>query len=169
MLADGVLLSIERLEQYLLGFNDSNRTHQAPTLPNHAAWTLGHLALTMHRVAARLDGATTLPTGAFIENADRGDSGRFGADGVAFKSTPEDTPTIYPDWARCGEIVKSAAERLAAALRNADDAALDAPTPWATGQTTIALLAMRMMFHNGMHAGQIADLRRALGFKRVLE
>lgn len=29
------------------------------------------------------------------------------------------------------------------------------------------LPALRMMGHNGMHTGQIADLRRALGFKSI--
>lgn len=172
LLADGILLSAERLTQYLAGFDDSNHTRQAPSLPNHAAWSLGHLALTMHRVAARLDGAPDLPPEHFIENSTdlaRGDHQRFAAGSVAFKSSPTDDASAYPTWARCNAIFNHAARRLADALRNTPDAALDAPTPWATGHTTIALLAMRLMYHNGMHAGQIADLRRALAMKRVLE
>ena len=56
-----------------------------------------------------------------------------------------------------------------AALRAADDRALDTETPWGASTTTIAALAMRMMYHNGTHAGEIIDLRRALGMGRVLE
>ena len=49
LLADSVLASSALLSRYLVGFNDQNRTTQAPGLPNHAAWCLGHLSLTMHR------------------------------------------------------------------------------------------------------------------------
>lgn len=172
LLSDGVLHSAERLQTYLQGFSDENRTRQAPGLPNHAAWSLGHLALTMHRVAARLDALAPLPPEDFLEASDelpRGDSRRFAAGSVAFKSTPTSDPSIYPSWQRCIEIFDRATRRLAAALASTPDSVLDQPTPWGPSQTTFALLAMRMMYHNGMHAGQIADLRRALGMKRVLE
>src|SRR5256885_8582910 len=42
----------------------SNHTAQPPGLPNHLAWSLGHLALAMHRAAERIDGAP-VPGGDF--------------------------------------------------------------------------------------------------------
>jgi len=48
------------------------------------------------------------------------------------------------------------------------DEALQLQAPWGMGQTMPRFqLAMRMAFHNGFHVGQIADLRRAFGFKSI--
>lgn len=38
---------------------------------------------------------------------------------------------------------------------------------WGRGETTARDLLVRMVFHNGMHTGQIVDLRRALGMPGV--
>lgn len=53
VLADGIEGSRMAIELFFTGFDDSNRTIQAPGLPNHFAWTLGHLAFVMHRAAER--------------------------------------------------------------------------------------------------------------------
>jgi uncharacterized protein YbjT (DUF2867 family) len=66
LLADAVETSRVLLARYFPGFTDANRTSQAPGLPNHFAWCLGHLALTMHRVAGMIDGGP-LPGDAFVE------------------------------------------------------------------------------------------------------
>ena len=39
---------------------------------------------------------------------------------------------------------------------------------WGGGTTTKRDLAVRMAFHNGVHTGQIIDLRRALGMPRLI-
>jgi len=166
LLADGVLASVTLLARFYPGFTDSNHTAQAPGLPNHFAWCLGHLALTMHRVAGMIDGRA-LPEDTFVHGA-VGDVRRFGVESVAFGSNPADTPSNYPGRDRCVEIVHNAADRLAAALRSADDASLDTPHPWGKVSTTGAALAQRMIFHNGVHCGQITDLRRALKLGNVL-
>lgn len=149
-------------KRYLPGFTDENHTRQAPGLPNHLAWNLGHLALTMHRVANKVD-KKGLPDDAFIAGADRGDAERFGAESVAFKSVPTDDTGRYPGLARCVAIFDGACERLAGALRSADDATLDTTSAWGATQVPLWGLGLRMAFHNGVHCGQITDLRRALG------
>jgi hypothetical protein len=162
-LADAVLASKPLASRYFAGFTDENHTTQAPGLPNHLAWTLGHLALTMHRVAEMFDGGpfpardlAVAPTpGAFL-NED-----------VAFGSAPTSDPKRYPSLARCVQIFDAACDRLAAAVRAASDAKLDETRPWGKGQSTLREIAARMVFHNGMHTGQIADLRRALHFKSI--
>lgn len=153
------------MHRYLAGFDDTNHTTQATNLPNHAAWNLGHCALTMHRVAERLDGLP-LPESDFATGP-RGDARRFGAESVAFGSVPAGDRSAYPPLARCVEIFDGASERLAAAARSASDARLAEPTPWGQAQMPLYLLVMRMATHNAMHTGQVADLRRALGFKSV--
>ena len=55
-LANAVLESRTLIARYFRGFDDSNHTKQAPHLPNHFAWTLGHLAITIHRASEKFDG-----------------------------------------------------------------------------------------------------------------
>lgn len=167
LLAQGILSSRDLLERFFSNFDDSNRTRQAPHLPNHFAWTLGHLAMIQNRMAERLD-KQPLPADQFIEGAPRGDSTRFSVESVAFKSEPVDDPNAYPTFDRCLVIWRASIDRIARAYENADDATLDTMTPWGQNQIPIWAMAQRMAFHNGTHAGQLADLRRALGFPRVL-
>lgn len=170
LLAEMILQSRTLAERYFAGFTDANRTRQAPNLPNHFAWCLGHLALTMHRVAEKLDGAglpeTDFRTGGTPSGG--GDAHRFATESVSFGSRPTDDPRGYPTVKRCKAIFASATERCAAAFRCASDAALDRPAKWGPVEVPTWALAPRMVFHNGDHTGQIADLRRALGLGTVL-
>ena len=166
VLADSVLACKPLMTRYLVGFTDSNHTTQAHLLPNHAAWTLGHCAMTMHRVAEKLDGKPA-PESDFIVGATKGDAARFGTETVAFNSRPTHERTLYPTLSLSIAIYESAYDRLGAAVRAATDETLTKPVTWGTGQTTISALVMRMVFHNGMHCGQIADLRRALEMKSI--
>ncbi|GJQ29386.1 MAG: hypothetical protein HBSAPP03_12700 [Phycisphaerae bacterium] len=167
LLAEGVEQSRTLLARFYPGFSDANHTTQAPGLPNHLAWCLGHLALTMHRVAGMLDGGP-IPPDAFLEGADRGDARRFGVESVSFASAPTDDPTRYPGFARCVEVFDAATARLASALRSASPDALDQPVTWGKTTSTPGAMAFRMVFHNGVHCGQITDLRRALKMGTVL-
>ncbi len=163
LLADAVRSCTLLAARYLAGFDDSTRSRQAPLLPNHPAWCLGHCALTMHRVAAVLD-QRDLPDADFGPDAS---PARFAVDSVAFGSTPSDRPDRYPSLARCVEVYNAACERLAAAVASCPDERLDAPTPWANTQLPARQLVARMIFHNGFHTGQVADLRRALGLPSI--
>lgn len=170
LLAHNVMNSQALFERYLAGFDETNRTSQAPALPNHAAWTLGHLALTAHRCTQRVNGSDQpgeLPPGAFVMG-DRGDAKRFATESVAFGSSPTDDPDRYPSLERSIEIMRDAHRELANALRNAGDDALARQTPWGGGTTSVSDLALRMGFHIGTHAGQIVDLRRGLGFQPIM-
>lgn len=164
ILADSVLASAVLLSRYLVGFGDHNRTKQAPGLPNHAAWCLGHLALTMHRACERFGAEAVLPPSDFLVGTLRGNADHFGTESIGFGSTPADDPSAYPIWARTLAIFDTATQRLVHTVRSADDAAIAKPTPFFGGATLPAWHAVpRAVFHNGTHCGQIADLRRALG------
>lgn len=166
-LAESVLHSRGLLSRYLVGFDDSNHTVTAPGLPNHLAWILGHCALTMHRAAERVDGRERLD-GSFIPDAGTGDGRRFGAESVAFGSDPRATGVTFPGHLRCAEIFADATERLASALRQAPEPSLDELVLFFGGVALPRwMVAPRIIFHNGMHCGQIADLRRALGLKPI--
>lgn len=169
LLAEAVLMSKPLVLRFLAGFDETNATRQTPTLPNHAVWCLGHLALTMHRVAEKLGGGPP-PADAFVSGGAVGtrDERRFATESVSFNSEPADTPAAYPTLARAVEIFERACDHLASAARNATDAALDAPSPWGAATVPVWTLVLRMLFHNGVHTGQLTDLRRGLGFRRVL-
>jgi len=158
--------------RFASGFDDTTRTTQAPTLPNHFAWSLGHMALTMWRASEKIDGRMGLPQSDFVEGGSPqggGDARRFAVESVAFASRPQDAPEEYPCHARCTEIFHAAIEQCAGAVESVEDAVLDESVIWGAASMAIPrhALASRMVFHNGMHAGQLADLRRALGMKSV--
>lgn len=176
VLADSVAGCKVLVGRYLPGFNDVTCVRGVPDLPNHVAWCLGHCAQTMHFVADLISGATSpgLPASDFVAkpvaDGTKGsrDKGVYDAESVAFGSTVEERHDKYPKLDRCVEIFNAACDRLEAVVRALPDAALDKPHPWgAGGLFPASALVMRMVFHNGFHTGQIADLRRALGFKRL--
>jgi hypothetical protein len=170
MLGQSVELSRLLLARYFKGFDDSNHVKQAPGLPNHFAWTLGHLAMILHRTAERFEGLEPgpLPDADFVTGDGRaGDQRRYDTEAVAFASTPIADPKLYPNFKRCIEIFDNSIARLAQAIRSIDDAGLDSVIKWFTGDVTLWHLATRMIFHNGTHCGQLADLRRMLGLGSI--
>lgn len=165
VLAESILACRSLAGRYLAGFNSLNHTRQAEGLPNHVAWSLGHCALTMHRVAAHLDGQAIPDTdfsAAPSTSATDDPTFCFRSDSIMFGSRPVDDPSIYPSFERCVQIYECACERLAAAVSAATMDHLQREVPWGKASMSLYLLAARMIFHNGMHTGQIADLRRAM-------
>ena len=168
MLAEAVLASKTLFTRYVTGFNDNNRTRQAPNLPNHAIWCLGHCALTMNRVAQNMDGQP-IPDSDFSADDGPADGNRFRTESIAFGSAPTDESDHYPPLARGLEVYNSACDRLAAAVRAADQETLNRNIPWGQSELPLWSLVLRVAFHNGMHGGQITDLRRAIGLDRVIK
>jgi len=164
VLAESVTTCKALVARYLAGFDDSTRTGQAANLPNHLAWSLGHCALTMHRVAERVDAKP--PLAAHFAGPG-GPPSAFNAEAVAFGSRPASDPAAYPTLPRCVEIFNAACDRLAATVRSASDAQLNQVIKWGPIEAPWWSLVLRMTFHNGFHTGQIADLRRALGFRSI--
>jgi hypothetical protein len=172
-LAECVLESGPLLTRFLDGFDDRTRTTQAPGLPNHVIWQLGHCALTMHRAADRLEGAKdhqALPTDQFVVgDGTAGDPARFDTESVAFGSEPIDNPRLYPRLKRGADIFGLSARRLAEVVYQLDGDLNDErhAVAWGGQKLTRARLICRVVFHNGTHAGQILDLRRALGMPKL--
>lgn len=169
-LARMIETSVPLATRYFAGFDDHNRAVQAPGLPNHFAWTLGHCALTMHRMAERMDGGA-LPEADFQAGAERAEGApptRFGTEGVSFNSMPIGDAGAYPLAARCVEIFEGACARLASAVRCASEERLDAMEAWGASELPMVDLVVRVTLHNAMHTGQLVDLRRGLGLGRVL-
>lgn len=167
LLAEAVLNSGTLLKRYLAGFDDSNRCFQTLDLPNHPAWTLGHLAITMVRAQEKLGGPGPDPDRFVTGDGTRGDAQKFDTESVSFGSTPVADPAKYPTFDRCVEIFDRACEDLARTIRSTPDDKLAGMVQWGSAQIPGYAAALRMVFHNGTHTGQLADLRRALRLKSV--
>lgn len=167
-LADVVRSTVGYLTRYLAGFDDSNATTQGMHLPNHIVWSLGHCAYTMQRVAARFDGIDPPETDFIDGDGTGGDAQRYDIRSIAFGSQPVDDPSMYPGLQRGRAIYEQACERLAACCENTTDEQLDEPQDWHGGPIPLQQLVLRVCFHNGTHAGQITDLRRALSLPNVI-
>ncbi len=159
-IAESIEGALDLLELFSEGFDDSNRTSQAPGLPNHFAWTLGHCALAMHEVAHFIDDGP-LPAQDFASPGKGNNC--FVEEEIAFGSSPRDDADAFPGAQRCLEIHRRACDRLIKALRNASDQELDREVPWGVNSKAVGTIAQRMAIHTGMHIGQLIDLRRALG------
>ncbi len=153
-LADAVESTGDLLIRFLEGFNDTNAAAQAPNLPNHAAWTLGHLALTMHRAAERIAGET-FPL-------------QWDPEPYAFGSTPTADRDDYPPLAEMVQRYRRSLKLAAGAARKTGEAGLKKEVAWGRTTTTTRDLLLRMVWHNGVHCGQLIDLRRALGLGTVI-
>ncbi len=160
-IARGIESTKQLLGRYLVGFTDETRVAQLPGMPNHVAWNLGHLAITMHRAAEKFDGQGP-PASDFGAGADK-----FNPDSVSFGSKPTADANGYPSLARSIAIFEAACDRMAAVVRGASDAKLDEKIKWGPMEISLEGVGLRMIFHNGMHTGQIADTRRGLGLKSI--
>ena len=180
-IAEAVLASRVLLTRYLVGFDDTNHTRQAPNLPNHVAWVLGHCALTLHRAAQKVDNRPLPETDFALPPTELARPRampisrtlthalpmRYDTETVSFQSVPVDNPTIYPRLARCTEIFDRACDGYAEMLRSLPEQRLDDMIRWGAIEIPIWAVALRIAFHNGTHCGQIADLRRALGMRSI--
>src|ERR1044071_4733811 len=122
-IADAILTTKPLAARYFAGFDDTNHTAQAPGLPNHLAWSLGHLALTMSRICEKIDGRP-LPEASFSADPVGAAATRYCTEDIAFASRPLADATRYPALARCIEIYNDACDRLAAAVRDAAETKL---------------------------------------------
>ena len=191
-IAEAILASRVLFHRYLVGFDDSNHTHQTPDLPNHVAWCLGHCALTLHRGVERINreplpesdfyappadliGKTAQPPRAGKSATGAGGAGgatiaaptRYDTETVAFQSTPADNAALYPRFGRCVDIFDGACHRSAQIIRALPEDKLDTMIQWGQIQIPIWASGLRMAFHNGQHCGQISDLRRAMGMQSI--
>lgn len=171
-LARLIEVNVPLFERFLEGFDEANRASQAPGCPNHVIWTLGHVSLTMHRMADRLRGSDepgTLPESDFYTGDGRGgDRDRYDTEAICFGSTPSPQADRYPSLARGRQIFRDACARLREEAAGADHAKLARMSRWGSGEQAVGDLVMRVVLHNATHAGQLTDLRRGLGLKRVI-
>ena len=168
VLASAAVACKQLLVRFLADFDDSNRTKQAPNLPNHVIWCLGHVSLYLHSVAERLDGQPLPETDFVAGDGKAGNAERFDTESIGFGVQPGVDEDCYPTLARGQVIFEAACDRLATAVQNADDNALQQEIDWNGNLMPLKDLILRVMFHSALHAGEIVDMRRALNLGRVI-
>jgi len=137
---------------------DEEMILQPPGVPNHAAWTLGHVIHSWRAIAGELGVSSWLP--------DDWES-LFG-----YGSSPADV--VGSGYSSKAELIASLADasgRLRAALLAAEECKLRALLPDAKSReifsTTGDALLQVVAAHTAFHAGQLAAWRRAIGREPV--
>jgi hypothetical protein len=159
ILIDSMVFAVRMHRQqalkHLEAIADGAMTRQPAGIPNHAAWTMGHLImlqgviLPMVRGEAPVDPMTV-------------------ADGKVYGhgSTPTDDPGIYRSRADLMKEYEANSKAIEGALAETTPEILEAPAPiarwverWGTVGRTVAYMTMT---HEAYHLGQLAVWRRAL-------
>ncbi len=139
------------------GIPDDKACAQAGAIPNHKAWTFGHLARSAEWFAGMIDGKPSTQPKEW--------EGLFG-----LGSSPTSNAAAYPPVAELREAYEAAWQRLFDAVAGMNDAQLAAaPTGDSNGFLKDKLDAiLKCAWHEGWHLGQVSLLRKALGGKPLM-
>jgi uncharacterized damage-inducible protein DinB len=141
------------MREAVADLSDEEMILQPPGVPNHAAWTLGHIIYSCQAIAGELGTQPWLP----------GDwESHF-----AYGSSPGPVASPRSCKAALLAALADANDRLRAAVLGLDERALAAPLPDRRARETLptvgdALLQV-LAAHTAYHAGQLAAWRRAIG------
>ena len=141
------------MQESVADLSDEDIVLQPPGVPNHAAWTLGHVIHSCEAMAGELGVKPWLP---------REWESRFG-----YGSSPTAVVSQYPNKAALLAALGEAGHRLRTALLEMDETALAEPLPDEQVREMLptkghALLQV-VAAHTAYHAGQLAAWRRAIG------
>ncbi len=141
------------VHELVADLSDDEMIVQPQGVPNHAAWTLGHLVFSFQAIACELGDAPWL--GGEWES-------RFG-----YGTAPEKTASQQLGKDALLAALSDASRRLRTALLAAGEAGLAAPVPDVdarrTFPTTGDAVLQVVAAHAAFHAGQLAAWRRAIG------
>jgi hypothetical protein len=153
LLADALQRSLQLVKNTLADFSEADMLVRPAPGANHAAWQLGHLALSEARMLGAASPGTTVELSAGF------------ADAFSRKTSTSDDAAAFPKKA---EIIETFAKvRLAAVewARGLSAADLDRPSPEGVRgfAPTIGAMATMLPEHTAMHLGQFQVIRRVLG------
>ena len=139
------------------GIPDDKLTHRAAPGSNHALWIMGHLAHSENSFCSKVSGnESVLP-----ENYAK----LFG-----MGSEPSDDASTYPSKAELLDSLDKARTALTDWLGGLNEDQLAAPLPedYQMFGPNVASLASAIAYHEGVHAGQLIEIRRSLGLPRAM-
>lgn len=136
---------------------EEKMANQPKDLPNHPAWTLGHVA-TSCALGASFFGVEMPFSKNWIDLYKKG-------------STPLAERQSYPSKAELLKTLEQQHKILAEAISNADPKLLTSQLPDETRRQrfpkTGDFICFLMTAHESIHIGQLADWRRAMGMDRI--
>jgi uncharacterized damage-inducible protein DinB len=146
--------SLAYIQGVVADLPDEEMVRQPPGVPNHAAWTLGHVIHSCQAIAGELGVAPWLPDDW---------EGRFG-----YGSTPSAAADSGgSSKAALLASLADASDRVRAALLATEERMLNGPLPDERTReilpTVGAALLQVVAAHTAFHAGQLAAWRRAIG------
>lgn len=135
---------------------EDKMTHRPQPGANHAAWLLGHLAYADDGFHAKLSGNPSQ----LSENH----AALFG-----MGSEPTDDADAYPSKAELIATLEKTHATLVEWFQSLDEEKLASPLPedWAMFGPNHAAVASTLAWHEGMHAGQLVEVRRSLDLPRA--
>ena len=152
-------LHSEFLRRLVSDLSDDQMVAQPDNVPNHPAWTIGHLVHSCQAISGELGASPWLPD-------DWGN--RFGTG-----STPIDDATKYPDKEKLLRTLDEAKAKLSAALEESGESGLTAPLPdvrYRDRFPTIGHAVIHILSgHTALHLGQLTVWRRAMRLDIVPE
>jgi uncharacterized damage-inducible protein DinB len=137
------------LDQSVADLSDKEMVHQPSGVPNHAAWTLGHVIHACHAMATELGAEPWLPED--WESV-------FG-----YGSTPRGETGLYPGRVEMQRLLADASTRLCEALSSVEISVMEKQLPDDDFPTMADILLQVIVAHTAYHAGQLSVWRRAMG------
>jgi hypothetical protein len=146
--------------RHLVSDLDSKQMVQQPeNVPNHPAWTIGHLLYSCQQIGGEVGIPPWLPDGW---------GHTFGTG-----STPIADPSAYPDKEALLRALDDGRQRLAAALTGKGEAGLVEPLPDARHRQRLPTIGHAVLHilasHTALHLGQLTVWRRVMGLEVVPE
>jgi uncharacterized damage-inducible protein DinB len=144
--------SLAFMREAIADLSDEELLLQPPGVPNHAAWTLGHVIHSCQAIAGELGVAPWLPDDW---------EARFG-----YGSSPADAPASQGKAALLATLA-DASNRLRTVLLMTDESRLKDPLPDEKTREILPTIGDALLqvvsAHTAFHAGQLAAWRRAIG------
>ncbi len=144
------------VDELFAGIPDDKYLYQPCPGGNHALWTLGHLATVTQYFLANLAGH------------DNGLAEKYREMFFA-KSVPSPDASSYPPLEVIRDYYKTSRAAFRSWVESLTDAQLTAPPPekFSKFAPTLGNVLMRLLWHEGMHYGQLTVIRKSLGLAPV--
>ena len=145
-------ISLDRVRTLVADLNEDQMVSQPIALPNHPAWTIGHLIYGAHMIGQEM-GIPPWLDETWLEFF------RTGA-------TPQADISVYPSKDELLSALDSAAARLSQKLQTMTDDDLAGPLPDERYRTVFPTLGHAILHiltaHTSIHIGQLSAWRRAM-------
>lgn len=154
---NGLALARGVTHKFLEGIADDKLTHRAAPGSNHALWIMGHLAHAENSFCSKISGNDSVLPENYTELFGMG-------------SEPSDDASTYPSKSELMDALDKSRAFLISWLSGLSEDQLAAPLPddYEMFGPNAASLATAIAWHEGVHGGQLIEIRRSLGLPRAV-